>query len=304
MCHNDIDDIKDFSNLSLLYQDEPEENKSLSNEIFNNSLLNKPSDSSDSVIKEKIYFYPQKPKKEKIFHIEKIENKINKAKQNLNLKYIETNKVIPSLNQKLDINTDETKEISNINCDEKNSGNNKFIGKKRVNILTDENNRIGDEREDNCRYKIGRNFFNAFLIFEIINPLIKQNGSKLNFERFPQIFIRKASNKKNKRYLDKNLEDLLTKEELYEEEDKKEGGNFMRNCNALAKLKNNDDNNNILEKSGLNEYLGKNYSKLYKEYLKSETHEKMIMKLEEKGQKPEEFKKFSEFEKFIGFSKN
>ena len=302
MCHNDIDDIKDFSNLSLLYQDESEDNKTLSNEIFNNSLLNKPSDSSDSVIKEKIYFYPQKPKKEKIFHIEKIENKINKAKQNLSLKHIEINKVIPSLNQKFDIITDETKEISNINCGEKNSGNNKFIGKKRVNILTDENNRIGKEREDNCRYKIGRNFFNAFLIFEIINPLIKQNGSKLYFEKFPQKFVRKATNKKNDRYLGKNLEDLLTKEELYEEEEKKKGGNFMHNCNALAQLKNNDDNNNILEKSGLNEYLGKKYFELYKEYLKSETHEKKI--IEEKGQKLEEFKKFSEFEKFIGFYKN
>jgi len=299
MCHNDIDDIKDFSNLSLLYQDESEDNKTLSNEIFNNSLLNKPSDSSDSVIKEKIYFYPQKPKKEKIFHIEKIENKINKAKQNLSLKHIEINKVIPSLNQKVDLITDETKEISNINCGEKNSGNNKFIGKKRVNILTDENNRIGDEREDNCRCKIGRNFFNAFLIFEIINPLIKQNGSNLYFEKFPQKFVRKASNKKNNRYLGKNLEDLLTKEELYEEEEKKKGGNFMHNCNALAQLKNNDDNNNIF---GLNEYLGKNYRELYEEYLKSETYEKKIT--DEKGQKLEEFKKFSEIEKFIGFYKN
>ena len=75
----------------------------------------------------------------------------------------------------------------------------------------------------------------------------------------------------------------------------------MLNCNALNKLEKNEDNNNILEKCGLNKYLIKNYMELYEEYLKSEVYKEIKMEL--KGQKLEEFEKFSKYDNFIRYPK-
>ena len=282
--------------------------KTNSEESNNLSFFEEENMETNKKEKKKIFYTKRVPKKVKQFNI------INNFEQNL--KTIELDE--ESINIKSEINGNKTSfggDFNQRNGKPKDNSNSTIVKKvQKIKTYIDKETKGEDEeknnkeksngeREDNCRLKIGRNFFNEFLIFEIINPLIKQNGSKLYFEKFPQKFIRKATNKKNDRYLGKKLKDLLTNEELYEEDDKKEGGKFMHNCNALAKLKNNDDNNNILEKSGLNKYLGKYYSELYEEYLKSETHEKKIMKLKDKGQKPEEFKKFSEFEKFIRSSK-
>ena len=214
------------------------------------------------------------------------------------------NENIPLFDRAFNQQNEITNEKSNLTRVKNDKKIKAYLGKKRNGEETEKDNNKENyrERKDNCRLMIGRNFFNKFLII-LLNSLIRKNGSNLYFERFPQKFILEATEKKNKDYLNKTLEDLLTEKELYshEKDNKKALENFMHNFNVLKKLKSNDDNNNILEKSGLNKYLNLNYKELYEEYSNSEVHKNKLMKL--RGQRAKEFEKFSESENFIKFFK-
>ena len=90
------------------------------------------------------------------------------------------------------------------------------------------------------------------------------------------------------------MEDILTKEEFYEEDEKEKY--FKRNLRVLNKLKNNDEKN-IFENSLLDEYLIMNCRDLYQEYLKSDEY---IQKT--KKSKDEEDTKFVNYARhFIEF---
>ena len=247
-------------------------------------------------------------KKKRIFLIKKKENKINKPRPNSDLdsikiiKNIESNGVKHPLNQIFNSSKEVTKENSNINCVIIEQQEDKITRKKRKRTETEKynNEKSNRKRPDDCRLMIVRHFFNSFLIFEKINPLIKGNGPSLYFERFPPKFILKATLKKNKKYLGMKLKDLLTDKELYEEDEKKEGGNFMHNLDALQKLKSNFDCNNIFEKSKLNDYLEMTYKELYEEYSKSYRYKKLEELVESKADF-DEFQKLSECKTFVEF---
>ena len=320
-----ISDKHDFRNFFILSPRESTEEFQESDFIdtFKNIF---PPNSPESEINQKtIVKEPEEmPLKEPIFRIEKI----NKAKQKSNstikeIKNIESNSVKLASNQIFNISKEETTEISNIIYIDKKK--NRSINKKRKRPETEENsdkNKKKRKRPDNCRLKIGRHFFNSFLIKSKINSSLQNKRPHLYFEKFPQEFIYKIVEKKYKNYLGKTLEDLLTTKELYvkclkkskqikklssshEKENKKALDNYEHNFNALKKLKSNFDNNNILEKSGLNRlntYLGMTYEKLYLEYSKSYRYKK-LEKLAESKDNYDEFQKLSEYKAFTGFFK-
>ena len=310
-----MNDGYNFSNIASSYPsgtDEEEQKPNLideKNAIEN--IFNIPSPPEFDELGSVIYIKePPKPKKKQIFLIKKEENKFKKSKPNSEIdsieiiNNIESNGVKHPLNQRFYSSKEVTKENSNINYVIKEKQEDTFNSKKRKRSETEKNNNEESNRKrpDNCRLKIGRHFFNSFLIFEIINSLIQGNGPCLYFERFPPKFIHNAVKKKNKEYLGKKLKDLLTDKELYEEDEKKEGGNFMHNLNALHKLESNFDCNNILEKSGLNDYLKLTYKELYEEYSKSYRYKKLEKLVESKADF-DEFQKLSEYKTFIEFFK-
>ena len=242
-----------------------------------------------------IYYYPQKPKPKKIFHIKKDKNK-NKDKklfQDLILEHknifetIKINKVNPSLNQISNYSKEETKENSNKNGKIILVGTN-LIGRKTKRPET-EKKKDERERTDNCRTMIVRDFFNKFLVKIKMNLLIKNNGSKLYFEKFPKKLILKATYKKNKSYLKMTLENFLTDKELSEVDDTDE--HFAHNLDMLQKLKDNDDNKNVYKKSGFDKLLEKSYRELYQEYLDSDIYKEKKEKLDESNAK--EFERVS-----------
>ena len=317
-----ISDKHDFHNFLILSPSESTEEEQEFDfiDIFKNIF---PPNSPESEINQKtIVKEPQEmPLKEPIFRIEKI----NKAKQKSNstikeIKNIESNSVKLASNQIFNLSKEETEEISNIICKDKKE--NRTINKKRKRPETEENsdkNKKKRKRPDNCRLKIGRHFFNSFLIKSKINSSLQNKRPNLYFEKFPQEFIYKIVEKKYKNYLGKTLEDLLTTKELYvkclkkskqikklssshEKENKKSLEIYEHNFNALKKLKSNFDNNNILEKSGLNTYLGMRYEELYLEYSKFYRYKK-LEKLAESKDNYDEFQKLSEYKTFTGFFK-
>ena len=88
--------------------------------------------------------------------------------------------------------------------------------------------------KDNILIKIGRNFFNIYLVGKI-TKIIKELGSKLYFDKFPRNFILNAVKKKNKKNIWKmKLIEIFVDEELYTKEDKV---HFTRNKEVIKRLK-------------------------------------------------------------------
>lgn len=313
---NDKHDIPNYNNFNIPPSESSEEPKdfNLTKIIKNNFLLNSSENEfenkQEELLTQPIFDIAKNDKskqKEKLFDIEKIIN-------------IGSNRMIPAYNPKSNSSKEETKEISNIkNIDKK---ENKIINNKRkrteTNVDNDEEKKRN--RPDNCRKKIVTHFFNSFLIISILNSKIKNkhNGPHLYFEKFPQELIYDAVLKKNKDLLNVNLENFLTKKELYVICDKKGNQNkklsssqekkaknalkiYEHNFDALKKLKSNFDNNNILEKSGLEDYLTKSYRELYEEYSKSYRFKKLKELNESKADDFDEFQRLSEYDTFIGF---
>ena len=287
---NDKHDIPNFNSFNIPPSESTEEQTdfNLTKIIKINFTLN----SSENEFENR----QEKPLKPPIFDIAKKD----KSKQKEKLVDIEgitniwSNRMIPDYNPISNLSKEETKEISNIN-----------------NIR---------DRPDNCRLKIVRHFFNSFLIKSILNSSIqnKNNGPHLNFEKFPQELIYDVVEKKIEKLLDKNLEYFLSNKELYincnkrGKKDKKLSSSYEKNAkkpleiyehnlDVLNKLKSNFDNNNILKKYGLENYLTKTYEELYKEYSKSYRFKKLKELKDSKADDYDEFQRLSEYDTFIGF---
>ena len=317
---NDKHDIPNFNSFNIPPSESTEEQIDFN--LTKIIKINFPLNSSENEFENR-QEKPLKPLKPPIFDIAKKD----KSKQKEKLVDIEgitniwSNRMIPNYNPISNLSKEETKEISNIkNIDKK---ENKIINNKRkrteTNLVNDEEKKRN--RPDNCRKKIGTHFFNTFLIISILNSKIKNkhNGPHLYFEKFPPELIYDAVTKKNN-LLDKDLEYFLTNKELYVICDKKDKQNkklsssyeknakrpleiYEHNLDALKKLKSNFDNNNILKKYGLENYLTKRYEELYKEYSKSYRFEKLKELNESKADDFDEFQRLSEYDTFIGFFK-
>ena len=104
-------------------------------------------------------------------------------------------------------------------------------------------------RNGNIRLKIVTNFFNKYLI-TLLNKILKNNGSHLIFEKFPQKFLMNISEKANKKIMDMTLEEIILNNETY----------LMHMHNKYIVMK------DIYIKE-LKEVLNKKFTDLFREYL-------------------------------------
>ena len=133
--------------------------------------------------------------------------------------------------------------------------------------------------KDNILIKIGRNFFNIYLVGKI-TKIIKELGSKLYFDKFPRNFILNAVKKKNKKNIWKmKLIEIFVDEELYTKEDKV---HFTRNKEVIKRLKS-EKYKKILEDSEFNIILNMKISDVYNEYLNSDEYEIKIKSFKKYG---------------------
>ena len=149
-------------------------------------------------------------------------------------------------------------------------------------------------KKDNIVIKIVRHFFNNYLVNEI-TKIIKDLGSKLYFDKFPQNFILNTVKKNNKDNIWRmKLIEIFSDKELYTKEDKI---HFARNKDVLEHLKS-ENNKNILEDSKFNIILNKTISDIFNEYLISNEYEQKIRSIKRKYEK-EYVDKFQEYSKNI-----
>ena len=282
--------------------------KKIKNEIIDHSNEIIPLEEEDENIKNTFIYQRETPKPETVINKKKFKKKrmfeFKKVKKNNDFKgLVAILEESDNFNVNIDIN--EKKQIPNLF--KTNAGQNEItkektepktqIGVKRerskTKIKEKKENGKSCEKKYNYFLKIARNFFNKFLLSNKLKKLIEKYGPNLCFEKFPPKFIHKAIIKKSKIFLEKTLEDILTKEEFYEEDEKEKY--FKRNLRVLNKLKNNDEKN-IFENSLLDE-LKMNCRDLYQEYLKSDEYIQKTKKL-----KDEEDTKFVNYARhFIEF---
>ena len=149
-------------------------------------------------------------------------------------------------------------------------------------------------KKDNIVIKIVRHFFNNYLVNEI-TKIIKDLGSKLYFDKFPQNFILNTVKKNNKDNIWRmKLIEIFLDKELYTKEDKI---HFARNKDVIEYLKS-ENNKNILEDSKFNIILNKTISDIFNEYLISNEYEQKIRSIKRKYEK-EYVDKFQEYSKNI-----
>ena len=149
-------------------------------------------------------------------------------------------------------------------------------------------------KKDNIVIKIVRHFFNNYLVNEI-TKIIKDLGSKLYFDKFPQNFILNTVKKNNKDNIWRmKLIEIFLDKELYTKEDKI---HFARNKDVIEYLKS-ENNKNILEDSKFNIILNKTISNIFNEYLISNEYEQKIRSIKRKYEK-EYVDKFQEYSKNI-----
>ena len=135
------------------------------------------------------------------------------------------------------------------------------------------------DNSDNIRKKIKLGFINRTLIKKL-NDILKQNGSKLNFDKFPQKLsynVTKQNGSKlnfdkfpqklsynvtkepNKKLLNMTLLEIFETKELYPIDDL---NHFYHNLNVVQ-------NKEIKENEQLKEILNKTYHELFEEYINS-----------------------------------
>ena len=149
-------------------------------------------------------------------------------------------------------------------------------------------------KKDNIVIKIVRHFFNNYLVNEI-TKIIKDLGSRLYFDKFPQNFILNTVKKNNKDNIWRmKLIEIFSDKELYTKEDKI---HFARNKDVIEYLKS-ENNKNILEDSKFNIILNKTISDIFNEYLISNEYEQKIRSIKRKYEK-EYVDKFQEYSKNI-----
>lgn len=161
---------------------------------------------------------------------------------------------------------------------------------KRKKRNKSDSKKINYKRENNARRMIGSDFFNKFLL-----NLIKEMEKICNFykkiEKFPKKFIMNAVKKENKDIINYTFEKIIENAESYKPKvaTKKDVSSYLK---IIEEIKS-DKNKEILEKTGYDKYLKMNFSELFKEYLKSDVHEKKIEKLTSKKNEAEKFKDLS-----------
>ena len=107
------------------------------------------------------------------------------------------------------------------------------------------------DNSDNIRKKIKLGFINRTLIKKL-NDILKQNGSKLNFDKFPQKLSYDVTKEPNKKLLN------MTLLEIFETK----VNHFYHNLNVVQ-------NKEIKENEQFNEILNNTFCKLFEKYINS-----------------------------------
>ena len=115
------------------------------------------------------------------------------------------------------------------------------------------------DNQDNIRKKIKRGFLNNAL-YNKLNKKLKEIGSKLFLEKFPQKFACDVVKKTNKLLLNMNLEEIFELKELYSEKELK---NYYHNLKVVK-------NKEIQENEEFKKILNKKYHELFEEYINSD----------------------------------
>jgi hypothetical protein len=115
------------------------------------------------------------------------------------------------------------------------------------------------DNQDNIRKKIKRGFLNNAL-YNKLNKKLKEIGSKLFLEKFPQKFACDVVKKTNKLLLNMNLEEIFEMKELYNEKELK---NYYHNLKVVK-------NKEIQENEEFKKILNKKYHELFEEYINSD----------------------------------
>lgn len=115
------------------------------------------------------------------------------------------------------------------------------------------------DNQDNIRKKIKRGFLNNSL-YNKLNKKLKEIGSKLFLEKFPQKFACDVVKKTNKLLLNMNLEEIFELKELYNEKELK---NYYHNLKVVK-------NKEIQENEEFKKILNKKYHELFEEYINSD----------------------------------
>ena len=97
------------------------------------------------------------------------------------------------------------------------------------------------------------------ILIKKINNIIKDNGCKFYFAKFPQKFISNISRQANKKLLSMTLLEIFETKEIYPE---KELNNYFHNLQVIEKKE-------ITEKLDLKGILDKKYFELFEEYINS-----------------------------------
>ena len=114
------------------------------------------------------------------------------------------------------------------------------------------------ENMDNIHKKIKTAFFNNF-IYNKINEKLKKKKSRLYFVKFPISFVNDVKRNTNKDIINLSLLEIISKKELYNENDL---SNYYHNLKVI-------ENKETLENEELNEILNKKYCELFEEYINS-----------------------------------
>jgi hypothetical protein len=279
---------EDYSSISINSFDAfkyPEIESDEDNEIFALNAIFKPEKRKE---KNKKMFGTKKVKKDNNFH---------GLVANLEEGEMDIEKINPEINAKKSIQKSFKANIGPNEPTKERTDQNSYIGKKRERtpeIKEEEEKEKGKkktEKKYNYNIKIARSFFNDFILHNILEDLKEKYAPNQYFEKFSQVFIKKAIKKESKIFSkNMNLEEILTEKELYETEKKDEKVEkdkcFMQNLAVLNELKNNAKKN-ILENTFLNKYLKKMSRDLYQEYLKSNEY------LEKTKEEDEKFKNYA-----------
>ena len=138
---------------------------------------------------------------------------------------------------------------------------NKTLKEKNISLKRKrlEKRRRRRDNQDNIRKKIKRGFLNNAL-YNKLNKKLKEIGSKLFLEKFPQKFACDVVKKTNKLILNMKLEEIFEMKELYNEKELK---NYYHNLKVVK-------NKEIQENEEFKKILNKKYHELFEEYINSD----------------------------------
>jgi hypothetical protein len=148
-------------------------------------------------------------------------------------------------------------------------------------------------KPDDIRKKIKARFHKS--IKNIINENLQRAGSKKLFTFLPQVFISSVSREKNRSVLNLSFRELLEKNFINDEDEKKSKINkvdldkYKKNLSVLEYL---DNNPEICKNSGFDLISRMKYCDLINEYFRSDEFKKAIIKLREEKEDEDYIKEY------------